>query len=466
MSERPDIGDAPTTPEHLRQMVEAMLPGHRVFIALVAAELLLPESQRVVAADTARQLDAALAAAWSHSSVCGYRYGTSARWREVAYWERESICPSDPPGRRRTDDRALLVEDSTQHAPGTVALDLIVAAFDRSVCIAPAIFMAARVCGEAGRRNDRWLERLIPDDAARAADPAAAFVRLLWNELGRRLAVREGWSANLELAPVCDPGLLGLRNPFADAAIPWDDYREAHPIVQPATQWLKRADRWIMSLAGCSPAIWQELRDAAPHTGWWPLYASSNGVQDALGDGGWEMEQDPSYMPLGDILADAGRLNLDDWVDQRDQDAERHYGPDYDDVLDEHPGDSPRLPGGRGMREGSHAFQRGHVILVPSGKPWYVPAWLGYGGWNDCPEPAIHCNVWRDWHAAWGATLVEVEDSTLTGLPMQLPDSRAAATRLADQQRLYNMERISGFDSIGRLATDLCWRPLWSFWWD
>jgi hypothetical protein len=46
------------------------------------------------------------------------------------------------------------------------------------------------------------------------------------------------------------------------------------------------------------------------------------------------------------------------------------------------------------------------IGLLPLDASWQAFAYLGWGGWNDCPFPAEHCALHRYWQNQWGAEVV------------------------------------------------------------
>ena len=101
------------------------------------------------------------------------------------------------------------------------------------------------------------------------------------------------------------------------------------------------------------------------------------------------------------------------------------------------------------------------------GEPWQLPAVMRFGGWNSCPEPAVHCAIHRQWQAEYGAWITGLSNDTIECLVESPPRDRDAALRLAWQQYWYCNDIVDqGCGTINRLAARLMNSPYWFFWWD
>ncbi|MDQ1426408.1 MAG: hypothetical protein QOD72_3906, partial [Acidimicrobiaceae bacterium] len=81
------------------------------------------------------------------------------------------------------------------------------------------------------------------------------------------------------------------------------------------------------------------------------------------------------------------------------------------------------------------------MVLIPTAQGRPGPAWLNWGGWNACPEPAERVAVLKRWYSAYGAQLV-----TMTSDQTMLSVSRPPATRhdaLVVAQEHYTSGRTS-----------------------
>lgn len=115
-------------------------------------------------------------------------------------------------------------------------------------------------------------------------------------------------------------------------------------------------------------------------------------------------------------------------------------------------------------REG---LPRVFLALVPDARPWEVPAWLGFGGYNGCPVPAEHLAVLRRWNERYGLRTVGVTGDVLELAVDRPPQTAAQALLLATEQFSYCPDLVhQGCGSVPELAAGLIGCPLWSFWWD
>jgi Domain of unknown function (DUF4253)/Domain of unknown function (DUF4259) len=107
-----------------------------------------------------------------------------------------------------------------------------------------------------------------------------------------------------------------------------------------------------------------------------------------------------------------------------------------------------------------------HVGLFTVDHPSELFARLGYGGWNDCPEPALHVALQRRWFEQFGALPVAVLGDIVECAVPPLAD-REALLRLAMEQHAYCPDIVEqGVGSTAKLAASLLNASVWYFWWD
>ena len=105
--------------------------------------------------------------------------------------------------------------------------------------------------------------------------------------------------------------------------------------------------------------------------------------------------------------------------------------------------------------------------LAKIDQPWHLPAVIGYGGCNMCPEPVIQSAFFRYWQEKYGAEIAGVSDDTVECFVRRRPWTRKAAIELAWEQYWYCNDIVDqGCDTISELAADLMVSPDWFFWWD
>jgi Domain of unknown function (DUF4253) len=107
------------------------------------------------------------------------------------------------------------------------------------------------------------------------------------------------------------------------------------------------------------------------------------------------------------------------------------------------------------------------IGLLPVSAPWEVFARIGWGGWNDCPLPAEHCAMHRDWQQRYGAEVLSVTGDVVQCLVARPPRDRASSLILAREQYVYCYDIVAqGTTNISALASSLLNAPDWFFWWD
>jgi hypothetical protein len=180
-----------------------------------------------------------------------------------------------------------------------------------------------------------------------------------------------------------------------------------------------------------------------------------------------EVSEDNEDEP-GAIIQRSLEISTRDWIARRRKDAE------VDELsVDELTGEWP----GEISEKGSVGLHKdvltGKILpdvclgLAAVEKPWHLPAILKYGGWNECPEPEVHCAFHRQWLDRYGAEITGMSGSVIECVVSKPPSDREAATVLAWEQYWYCSDIVEqGCESVANLAATLLNSPYWYFWWD
>lgn len=179
---------------------------------------------------------------------------------------------------------------------------------------------------------------------------------------------------------------------------------------------------------------------------------------------------------LGDIFADtvpepaeiieqARALDIQQWFAQRVE-----ADPDY---YSEASGDWPT-----GRVEQIELSLHRHVLTrlpksrvligrVPTPHAYEVPAFVGYGGWNECPEAAVHVALHARWQSQFGAEIACLSSDVIECTVSRPPSTREEARQLAREQYIYCPDIVQqGVETIENLAATLMASRAWYFWWD
>lgn len=116
-----------------------------------------------------------------------------------------------------------------------------------------------------------------------------------------------------------------------------------------------------------------------------------------------------------------------------------------------------------GLRPSVEVF----IGLLPTTWSWEAPAYLHWGGWNDCPMPEVHVALQPDWQARYGSEIVVMHHDVIECRVAQPPTSREAALALANEQFAYCYDIVyQGTETLDALAAGLLNGTVWYFWWD
>ncbi|WP_206377132.1 DUF4253 domain-containing protein [Sphingomonas sp. G-3-2-10] len=209
-------------------------------------------------------------------------------------------------------------------------------------------------------------------------------------------------------------------------------------------------------------AEWERLRRAGNG---WPVIV---GGDEALALIGEQFEAEGNAVAVDVILAASRKIRVPEDLFAR-LDAERLSEEDKAALAGDWP-ESP--PPETGLTVASDILtgkphDRVHILLIPTSDGAEVPAYLRWGGWNECPAPEMHVAVLRDWHARYGAELVGLSGDILNLRAKRRPETREAALTLATEQFFYCTDIVEqGVGSTSALAATLMSSDWWFFWWD
>jgi hypothetical protein len=99
--------------------------------------------------------------------------------------------------------------------------------------------------------------------------------------------------------------------------------------------------------------------------------------------------------------------------------------------------------------------------------PWHLPARFGYGGWNECPPPEVHCALWQRWLGAYEAHIVGMSHDVIEARVLAPPRTQEQCIALAWEHYSYCSDIVlQGTETISQLAAALQDHDVWYFWWD
>jgi len=211
-------------------------------------------------------------------------------------------------------------------------------------------------------------------------------------------------------------------------------------------------------------ALWERLRAVVDKTGRWPVIVGDSNTADQLAE---HVEAADAKKP-SELIAAAEKIDAVEWFKKTAKDRK------YDEPganLETGKWDSSATPMTDFQIPKDILKQTPHpsvtVALLPTTNPWEVPAWLNYGGWNECPVPEVQVAVLKRWHGQYGAEVVGVAWDIMELRATKPPDSRDKALALAREQFIFCEDIVTqGVNSVEALAQSLLNGKIWYFWWD
>jgi len=105
--------------------------------------------------------------------------------------------------------------------------------------------------------------------------------------------------------------------------------------------------------------------------------------------------------------------------------------------------------------------------LVPTNDPNVIPAYLAFGGFNECPKPAVHVAMLRYWSRRYRSRVACMTHDVLEAVVDSPPTSQEEAMHLAQEYHAYCNDIVSqNMRHLPMLAVELWQSPVWYFWWD
>lgn len=205
----------------------------------------------------------------------------------------------------------------------------------------------------------------------------------------------------------------------------------------------------------------RELRAAFSSTGQYPFLIGDEEEYDHLSESSEESEEEPS-----EVIEKSLIYNPQQEVDEIREEIEEEGS---DGILGEWPGenaDKGQIGIHKDVSTGA-VKSKIYLGLAKLKQSWQLPAIVGYGGWNECPSPAVHCAFHRKWQKEYGAQIVTMSASVIECRLSKPPRNRKVAMDLAFQHYRYCGDIVDqGHETVSALAATLLNSSYWYFWWD
>ncbi|NRB39547.1 MAG: DUF4253 domain-containing protein [Pseudomonadales bacterium] len=176
-----------------------------------------------------------------------------------------------------------------------------------------------------------------------------------------------------------------------------------------------------------------------------------------------------STQHVDEILAGAENIDIQAWFQTRKKELAEDLEMDLNESVGEWLGE-PEAKQGFTLTFDMLSGQP-HKNIVGAGietdESWKIPAFFKYGGWNDCPDPELHCAIWKYWQQKYGAHIVGVSNDVIEAYITNPPTTQNEAMQLAWEQYLYCYDIVDqGVETISNLGASIINHNSWYFWWD
>ena len=168
-----------------------------------------------------------------------------------------------------------------------------------------------------------------------------------------------------------------------------------------------------------------------------------------------------------EYLRQASQVNVQNWMKaQVDEDPERFQADAGDWPEDTEGQDAGRISA---HLEGRPRRPKKVVRLakIPTARNWEAPAYMGMGGWNDCPDASVLVAFAKRWQERYGAEIVSMTFDVMEFTVANPPRTKEAALELAKEQYVFCSDIVDqGVGDVASLAAVLLGSNYWYFWWD
>jgi hypothetical protein len=166
-----------------------------------------------------------------------------------------------------------------------------------------------------------------------------------------------------------------------------------------------------------------------------------------------------------DNLRLAGQVDVNEWLKTRVEQDTEYYSAEV--------GEWPSAPAASGGMTAHLEILSGkpkdlvYLAKIPTAKNWEVPAYIGLGGWNACPDACVITAFAKHWYERYGAEVVSMTHDVVEFNVANPPRTREAAMELAKEQYIFCGDIVDqGVGSVSALAATLLNSNYWYFWWD
>lgn len=229
---------------------------------------------------------------------------------------------------------------------------------------------------------------------------------------------------------------------------------------------------YTMQIPGGDAAIeiWQKIRNLHAETSYWPLVT----VND------WYRESDEE-LASAQWLAEASHIDALQWFEERQDNLPdpEEQAEEWREMMEEmgiEPGQIQENPADAAQTNRfvslydlftQEPIAELLLTLVPVDFSWQAAAFLGFGGWNACPEPAEQLAIQKYWHERYRVEPVIMTHDVLEMKVLNPPQSDQEALVLAQEQYLFCDDIVEqGCITIENLKQAVLKSPHWYFWWD
>lgn len=160
-----------------------------------------------------------------------------------------------------------------------------------------------------------------------------------------------------------------------------------------------------------------------------------------------------------EIIRKASDLNVEDWKRIRAFEV-------VQDIIASQAYAEKMFGAMRGVQNIGGGQEEVYVALITGCDGWQIPAYLNFGGWEDCPKPEVHCALIKKWEGHYGAKILKISNDELVLAINSPPDTQELAIQASVEVLLYCTDHIP----YSMQEREIYWVPFlysnrWHFYW-
>ncbi len=152
------------------------------------------------------------------------------------------------------------------------------------------------------------------------------------------------------------------------------------------------------------------------------------------------------------------------FLDERYEKLKEFYGDSIDNELEQWRADPVGSPSAANVPSLDNLYGKPYLVKVPTNESYNIPAWIPFGGWNDCPDIDDIISVCKYWNDKFGAIpMIISRDTLIIYVERPITDVDEAVSTAKEVCAFCDDFDIAPVSAISEMVYN---GDSWYFWWD